>query len=310
MVRRPLNRVGLTLLELLVVLVILAVVATVAVNSLQPQVETARFEQTRRLLDNIQNSVAGTRQMQQADGTPLISGFVADVGRLPKRETGVNPGVSLQDTNELELRELWDTQSVLARNYPFAFRAGPAQPVDYSSIQLPCGWRGPYLHLPLGYQSLRDPWGRSFNLQTDNDGQILAAGWEPMPPYESPLTRDLTIAKVSVTGTLNFGQSVPSIVDVVLLIPDPDSSLTELSVMADENPGLAQFLFSQVPIGLRALHIRYDDRQLTKYIHVTHGGLSLAIDAEQPAAAQSNTEQSSSEQSSGDQVPNTQTPQG
>ncbi|MGB1931157.1 MAG: pilus assembly FimT family protein, partial [Mariniblastus sp.] len=146
-------RSGLTLLELMVVLVILAIVATVAVQSLQPQVDSQRFDSAARLLEEIKVATLGPSQKFQLDGTPIVSGFVADVGRFPRIETSEN------DTEEfLSLGELWSNENQLASQFPFQFRAGPEQPVDYSTIRLPCGWRGPYLQLPIGTKQLVDPW--------------------------------------------------------------------------------------------------------------------------------------------------------
>ena len=55
-------RAGLTLLELMVVLVILAIVATVAVQSLQPQVDSQRFESAASLLEEIKTATLGPAQ--------------------------------------------------------------------------------------------------------------------------------------------------------------------------------------------------------------------------------------------------------
>ncbi len=276
------RRDALTLLELLVVLVILSIVATVAVNSLQPRVKAQRFEKTRSQLDNILASTVGGIRKQQSDGTPLISGFVADIGRLPKAGFSV---LENRGNDGYELHELWDFNSPIAQNYPFRFRSGPTQPVDYSHIQIPCGWRGPYLHLPLGQSHLLDSWGKPFHISANIVSDIESVSWQPKPPFDEPMACDLKIGKVNISGTLNFDEVEPSSIEVVLLGPDPDSSTSELAVYADEDANISTFTFSNVAIGLRAIHIKFDGGEITKYVQVPHEGLSLVIDLSKPSNA-------------------------
>lgn len=288
------RRSALTLLELLVVLVILAVVATVAVNSLQPRVEAARFEQTQKQLQQVRDSILGPEQARQSDGTPLISGFVADVGRYPLLQANV---VAASDSDTpvqgQELSELWSVQTELAQSYPFQFRAGPKTPVNYSDVQLPCGWRGPYLQLSMGSQALRDPWNRPFELLANSEMEVQSLVWQPIGAYDQPLATDLTNGKVSVTGAINFGQTAPSNIEVVMLVPDPNSSRSELAVLADEDDSPTTFTFSHVPIGVRAICVTAEGRRLlTRFVHVHHQGLSLVFDLNQES---SNVPQQSNE---------------
>lgn len=285
--RGPLHqRQAMTLMELLVVLVILAVVATIAVQSLQPRVESARFEQTRKTLDEIRTATGGDPRSRQADGSPLISGFVADVGRLPRatmplqtrRQDSEISSTQLQASSSLSLRELWDEQSIVAQQFPFQFRPGPKTPVDCADIQIPCGWRGPYLRLPLGQTELVDPWSRPFELSVDDDQQIVQVGWIPVGEFEQPIAADLTKSHVTVSGTIEFGDSTSQNVQVLLLAPDPQHSLTELKAYEDLDPNPRAFLFEEIPVGLRAIRVVADGKVFTKYIEVPHGGLTLLFD--------------------------------
>ncbi|MEZ6106268.1 MAG: type II secretion system protein [Pirellulaceae bacterium] len=74
---------GLTLLELLIVIVILAVLATVAVRSLTPLADQARYETTMRTMENVRSAVVGNSDTRQVNATPMVSGFIADMGRRP-----------------------------------------------------------------------------------------------------------------------------------------------------------------------------------------------------------------------------------
>src|SRR5688500_14006556 len=118
------HRGGLTLMELLVVLTILAVLTTIAMTSAESANDQARFDATETTLRNIEEAILGPAQQSDADGTVSVSGFVADVGRLPAlEELTINP-------NGLPLY-------------------GPkGSPPEDSEILLVYGWRGPYLRLP------------------------------------------------------------------------------------------------------------------------------------------------------------------
>lgn len=274
-------RSGLTLLELMVVLVILAIVATVALQTLQPQVESQRFQSATHLLNEIRSSTIGPTEKYQVDGTPLISGFVADIGRLPLAESQ-----SASDSSNAILGELWQVESSLALNFPYQFRPGPIRPVDYSQVRIPCGWRSAYLHLPVGSTRLVDPWGRDLEVEFDQTGQsrqvrILAP---PMASSDNTteLSADLSAGKVEVTGKLLLDNPSSSTVEVALLVPDPETSLTTLAVRDDEDEHADSFVFRDIPIGLRAIVIDFDGKRRIKYVQVPHGGLTLCIDLQTP----------------------------
>ena len=67
----------------MVVVTILALLATVAITAIEPAADQARFDATTRVLSSLDEALLGTDGLKQVDGTPLISGFVADMGRTP-----------------------------------------------------------------------------------------------------------------------------------------------------------------------------------------------------------------------------------
>ena len=73
-------RAGFTLLEMLVVVTIMAVLTTMAVQSLEPVAQKSRIEATERTLDSLQKSLL---TVTQASGSTSVSGFMADLRRLP-----------------------------------------------------------------------------------------------------------------------------------------------------------------------------------------------------------------------------------
>ncbi|MEN9361471.1 MAG: hypothetical protein RL095_3006 [Verrucomicrobiota bacterium] len=119
-----------TLLELLLVLVILGILsASVAVLvSSGADEESHRNNQSR--LDQIQIAICGDHGTLNSRN-PVVSGFLADMGRLPN-----------------SLSELL--------NAPLT--PGTASTSSWNSV-LQTGWRGPYLQIPVGISEFRDAWG-------------------------------------------------------------------------------------------------------------------------------------------------------
>ena len=130
-------------------------------------VDQGRYDATQHTLQNVQNAIIGPAGQHEPDGTPLVTGFVADIGRLP---------VATADaTGTLSLDELWSNPNGLA---PFSFYTAPFPDTD---VSIPCGWRGPYLQLPLGTSQLHDGWGNPLSLlASDGETPITAAG-TPIP---------------------------------------------------------------------------------------------------------------------------------
>lgn len=129
---------GFTLLELLVVLVILTILTVVAVHTVDGLQDQTRFEATQRGLREVEEAVLGPANVRQPDGSLLITGFVADMGRLPS-----NPS------------ELW-----LKPDDALVFKKRTV-----GTVELFAGWRGPYLKMPVG-GTLLDGWGKPFVITT------------------------------------------------------------------------------------------------------------------------------------------------
>jgi type II secretory pathway pseudopilin PulG len=156
------RRHGLTLVELLVVLTILIILTTVAVVSTDQFLDQARYDATQRTLQNVQSAITGPGGQREPDGTPLITGFVADIGRLPL--------ATADSTGALTLDELWSNPSGLPA---FTLQQAPAPDTDVSIL---CGWRGPYLQLPLGSTQLTDGWGNALSLLQSDGATPITAG--------------------------------------------------------------------------------------------------------------------------------------
>jgi len=79
---KTVNNRGFTLIELVVVILILGVLGTIATVKMNQSIETARFEQTKKELDNLAFAITGNPEIY-ADGARSDFGFVGDNGVLP-----------------------------------------------------------------------------------------------------------------------------------------------------------------------------------------------------------------------------------
>ena len=73
---------GFSLVELTVVLLLITLLASVAVRETAELGFQTRYEQTRERLDMIRQAILGNPR-QIINGQQAVSGFVADMGRLP-----------------------------------------------------------------------------------------------------------------------------------------------------------------------------------------------------------------------------------
>jgi prepilin-type N-terminal cleavage/methylation domain-containing protein len=186
---------GLTLLELVMVLAILAVLTAVAVQSLEGMADQTRFEATQRTLELIRTAIVS----ENTANTP-VTGFVADMGRLPS-----------------SLEELLVPPADAA---PFGLHNAPA---PFTNIRVPGGWRGPYLRLPVGSQALgvnlpRDGWGNPLTFVSDSAGSCtISSAAAPRSPTNPSYNQELLVSisptqwqAVLITGLLARGGNTSS----------------------------------------------------------------------------------------------------
>lgn len=269
---------GFTLIELLIVLTILSVLTLVAVQSLGPLAEQAHYETTRTTLDRIEEAVMGPESLRQTDGTPIISGFVADVGRLPMVGADPAPG--------WELQELWNPELAVA--FPYQTRLGPPvfDDLDFSHIRLACGWRGPYLRPPSA-DGLRDGWGKPLAYLLSGEPMTLEVAADLTMEMPSVAEPPRVMPLVTLIGSAIYDDGTPAVGDseqnlsvkAFLIFPDADNPIS-LSVLefevTEETP---DFVFSSVAPGLRAIRVvvrqhgnEYADK--TVYRHILRAGIS------------------------------------
>lgn len=134
---------GFTLLELLVVIVILSSVSLLALTSVTSDINQTRFERTKDQIRMIQRAIAGPPPLTSEH----ISGFVADMGRLPGCLLELIAPTQCTTGNDLPL---WSATNVTG---------------------IAAGWRGPYL--PNLDGAFRDGWS---NVSSSDDGDNF--GWD------------------------------------------------------------------------------------------------------------------------------------
>ncbi len=253
---------GFTLLELVLVLVIITALATIAVEMLEPQVDQQRFNAARKTMENVRNAIADPTPRFQPDGTPLISGFVSDIGRLP---------IANGTDAKTQLNELWNG----VEDFAYQIRSGPA---PYTDVKLPCGSRAPYLQLPLGKTQLTDPFAKGFEFTLAADNSVTQMHWDAPDSVESLVDLDINFSQslVTVEGVVTIDGATPTTSSIVLLIPDSTNNMA-LKVLLDADADQASFRFENIPVGLRAIHATIDGETVIKYFYAIAGGTVLSI---------------------------------
>lgn len=140
---------GFSLLELLLVLFIMGLMTATAMLMTGGVEDQSKYDETKRRMELIKRAIVGD-PTRTVNGGPEISGFVADMGRLP---------ANLQELLELGTQSAWTTATS---------SVGVAvSGVGEVSPQLQGGWRGPYVDVVPdsgGARVLRDGYGFNFSV--------------------------------------------------------------------------------------------------------------------------------------------------
>jgi prepilin-type N-terminal cleavage/methylation domain-containing protein len=224
---------GFTLIEMTVVLLLITLLASVAIretNSLSFQV---RYEQTQERLERIREAILGNPR-QIINGQQAISGFVADMGRLPENLRELLQSGSCSDpTKKTPLTctapATWTWTSIITYE-------GKCSDTTFSTKTacqtnghgwLNVGWNGPYLQVsgnPGDADVLTDGWGTNYNWQmTGADLVIESWGKDGLDePNNSCGNYDEDCQKVITENT--YKKSIVTL-SVSIVIPEAFSGI-------------------------------------------------------------------------------------
>jgi len=230
---------GFSLLEMLIAVGILSAAAYVALDTVESDRGQMRFDLTETRLKMIRRAIVGDPDLA-VNGGPVVSGFAADVGALPRCLDALitqDPDCNGDGTDDSA-----DIPPV-------------PSPPDYGATGQPdglaYGWRGPYL--TAGPDGVSDAWGNtggpnfgwdvtpslpdSFevsSLARDRDsGAVVADSFDedqamvPIGPanFRVPLTPSAISVEVTATAAINLC--------IALLAPDPADPADWLLIPAD-----------------------------------------------------------------------------
>jgi prepilin-type N-terminal cleavage/methylation domain-containing protein len=184
---------GFTLLELLVVIGLLGIVGLAATTYIIDTGELKRQDATEKRWDAIRKAIIGEPNLA-LNGSPYVSGYVADMGRLPS---------NIQELFVQGPQPAWQTVqlSTVTANVPG---------------ELSGGWRGPYLYT-AGSAFYRDGWG-NVDSAARNDGGVvdddaINYGWVVATTGTPPLHTDLSVQSLgdnNQTGGAEFNEDFPN----------------------------------------------------------------------------------------------------
>lgn len=160
--KQPKPHHGFTLLELLVVVSLLGLLSLTAVALFDNAGDQDRFEATRSRLAIIRTAIIGDTTRTH-NGEPMLSGYVADMGRLPS---------NLKELIELGSQTAWSDAGF---DVTSATQLESAIPVSGVTGVLYGGWRGPYLFgtPEASGTAFRDGWGTN-----TSPTHVEDYGWE------------------------------------------------------------------------------------------------------------------------------------
>jgi prepilin-type N-terminal cleavage/methylation domain-containing protein len=160
-----------SLIELVIALAILAAVTTIAIRATNNLQDQARYQSTVRSLNEIQAAIVGPANPRGPNGSAIVSGFVADTGRLPEYYVSANDPLT-----QLTPPQPGDPLTELTYN-PNSIPAYSLQSSNVDpSVNVGVGWQGPYVYLGAGPTYIRDGWGNSLLCYNGSGGQITTTG--------------------------------------------------------------------------------------------------------------------------------------
>lgn len=165
---------GFTLLEMTVVLLLMTLLASVAIRETNGLSFQVRYEQTRERLERIREAILGNPR-QIINGQQAVSGFVADMGRLPENLRELLQSGSCSDpTKKTPLACIAPATWTWTNTVTYEGKCSDGISTTKTDCQtnghgwLNVGWNGPYLQVsdnPGDDDVLTDGWGNNYQWQ-------------------------------------------------------------------------------------------------------------------------------------------------
>jgi prepilin-type N-terminal cleavage/methylation domain-containing protein len=185
---------GFTLLELLVVIGLLGIVGLAATTYIIDTGELKRQDATEKRWDAIRKAIIGEPNLS-LNGSPYVSGYVADMGRLPN---------NVQELFVQGSQPAWTEVEIYKKNILTNCTTTPQ-----NCYFLGGGWRGPYLYT-AGSQFYRDGWN---NEDSNATNDAVNFGWNVNLTGTAPDYTDIAIQSLgddNQTGGIEFNEDFPS----------------------------------------------------------------------------------------------------
>jgi prepilin-type N-terminal cleavage/methylation domain-containing protein len=183
---------GFTLLELLVVIGLLGLVAMSITSLVVEDQGVKRQEVTEKRWDEIRKAIIGDTS-RTLNGEPMLSGYVADMGRLPANLKELIAQGDQPDWTSVALSSV--------------------EPNMNMTGELSGGWRGPYLYTG-GSQFFRDGWG---NVDPDNTEDNKNFGWVVGLSGTVPNITDIAVQSLGFNNAIGgdgYDEDSPSVATI------------------------------------------------------------------------------------------------
>ncbi|MDP1659211.1 MAG: prepilin-type N-terminal cleavage/methylation domain-containing protein [Methylotenera sp.] len=167
------RQLGFTLLELLVVIGLLGLVAMSITGLMIEDQGVKRQEVTEKRWDEIRKAIIGDTS-RTLNGEPMLSGYVADMGRLPRNLTELMVKDYDDDNDPLTPDFVQPAWAEFALYDPIA----GCTPNPCTPLTLGAGWRGPYLYTG-GSKYFKDGWSATETADLDFDWAVTLTGTSP-----------------------------------------------------------------------------------------------------------------------------------
>jgi prepilin-type N-terminal cleavage/methylation domain-containing protein len=207
---------GFTLIEVVLTIIIMGILVATTMRALKPVAETARIEQTKHEMDELQTAILGDAVLEN-NGTRSDFGYVGDVGSLPPNLT--------------------------------ALASNPSGYATWRGPYIKTGFAG------ASNDYLADAWGANYVYAGGVNITSVGSGSSIIKKLSNSVG-DLLFNRVTGVVTDNAGVPPGPVyrdsINVSLVIPDGAGALTTRTLNPDAG---GYFAFDSIPVGNHDIHL-------------------------------------------------------